>query len=267
METINLRNVIAEKNPSLARRMPGFMLNLIGRILYLKEINLHITTHGHKDGVANSNSFLEDLNISYTVHGVDKIKAGRYQFASNHPLGGLDGVCLISVINKYFGEPRFMVNDVLMHLKFFKDIFVPINTFGLTSKNNAKIIDNAYSLDNPIIIFPAGIVSRRVKGKIVDLAWRKSFVQKSIEHQRDIVPVFFEGVNTKRFYRVANIRKWLGVKTNIEMFLLPSQMYKKRNAHFNIYFGEPIPWQTLETGKSVRDWSSTIKEIVYQLRP
>ena len=267
METINLRNVFAEKNPSLARRMPGFVYKIVERILHLKEINLHITTHGHKDGVANANSFLEDLNITFTVHGAEQIKAGRYQFVSNHPLGGLDGVCLISAIDKYFGEPRFMVNDVLMHLKFFKDTFVPINAFGSTSKNIAKGIDRAYSSDNPIIIFPAGLVSRNINGHVADLAWKKSFIHKSIEHQRDIVPVFFEGLNTKRFYRLANIRKSLGIKSNIEMFLLPSEMYWKRNAHFNIYFGEPISWHMLEKEKSTQDWCSTVREIVYQLQP
>lgn len=266
MQKINLKNVISDKNPSLAKRLPKFVIRWIENVLHLDEINDHISKHGEKDGVENANAFLEGLNVTYTLHGIENIKPGRYQFASNHPLGGLDGVCLISVINKYFGEPRFMVNDVLLNLKFFKSIFVPVNAFGSTSKENAILIENAYSSDKPIIIFPSGMVSRKINGKVADLVWKKSFIQKSIDHKRDVVPVYFDGFNTKRFYRLANFRKWLGIKANLEMFLLPDEMYKKRNAHFDIYFGDPIPWEQLANEKNVRFWTDQIRKIVYTLK-
>jgi putative hemolysin len=266
MLQIDLHNVFAEKNPRLAKRMPRFVLRIIEKILHLEEINKHLRDHEDKRGVENVRALLSDLRVTYKMYGIENLDQGhRYQFASNHPLGALDGIILLEAISQHVGEPRFLVNDLLLKLQVFDPLFVPINAFGSTSKDAAKLIEKAYSSDMPVIIFPSGMASRKIKGKITDLEWKKSFVQKTIEHQRDIVPVFFNGRNSKRFYRIANWRKRLGIKSNIEMFFLPSELYKQRGRHFEIFIGKPIPWQEIKNTKSIRQWTEEIRRIVYSL--
>ena len=173
------------------------------------------------------------------MFGIENLKKNhRYQFASNHPLGALDGITLLDVINEHIGEPRFLVNDLLLKLEIFDPLFVPINSYGTTSKEIARLIDQTYASDLQVIAFPSGMASRKIKGKITDLEWKKSFVQKSIEHERDIVPVFFKGHNSKRFYRIANWRKRLGIKANIEMFSCQMKCSDK-TTHTLKYFWEP----------------------------
>ena len=159
-----------------------------------------------------------------------------------------------------------MENDLLLYISNLKEIFVPINKHGAQGKKNATLIEEAYSSDNQIITFPAGLCSRRQKGIISDLKWKKSFIQKAIEHQRDIIPVFFEGNNSNFFYNLANIRKAFGIKMNYEMIFLPDEMFKSKHKTYRIYFGKPIPWQTFTRERKPEAWAQWIKNIVYNLK-
>ena len=192
---------------------------------------------------------------------------GRYIFASNHPLGGLDGICLSAVIGQHYnGKIRYLVNDLLLYLSNLRSIFVPINKHGAQGKNNARLIDEAYASDNQIVTFPAGLCSRKIDGKIQDPEWKKSFIQKAVEHKRDVVPVYFEGRNSNFFYRLANLRKALGIKMNYEMLYLPDEMFRCKHKTFRIHFGEPIPWQTFDTSKKPGERAEWVRTLVYNLR-
>ena len=192
---------------------------------------------------------------------------GRYIFASNHPLGGLDGICLSAVIGKHYGgKIRYLVNDLLLYLSNLRSIFVPINKHGAQGKKNARLIDEAYTSDNQIVTFPAGLCSRKIDGKIQDPEWKKSFIQKAVEHKRDIVPVYFEGRNSNFFYRLANLRKALGIKMNYEMLYLPDEMFRCKHKTFRIHFGKPIPWQTFDGSKKPGEWAEWVRTQAYNLK-
>ncbi|HPW65741.1 MAG TPA: 1-acyl-sn-glycerol-3-phosphate acyltransferase [Salinivirgaceae bacterium] len=266
MLQIDLDAIFKEKNPKLAKRIPKFVMNIIKKILHVKDINNHLRNNGDRKGIDSVQFLIDSLNVTYEVFGIENLKKNhRYQFASNHPLGALDGITLLDVVNEHIGEPRFLVNDLLLKLEIFDPLFIPINSYGTTSKEIAKIIDQTYASNLQVIAFPSGMASRKIKGKIMDLEWKKSFVQKSIEHERDIVPVFFKGHNSNRFYRIANWRKRLGIKANIEMFFLPDEMFRQNNSHFKIFFGEPISWEELKNSGNVRQWTEDIRKIVYSL--
>jgi putative hemolysin len=157
------------------------------------------------------------------------------------------------------------VNDLLLAIPNLRSIFVPINKHGLQSKEAAKKTEEAYQSDSQIITFPAGLCSRRRKGVIRDLEWKKSFVRKAIEHRRDVVPIYFEGRNSDFFYRLANIRTFFNVKMNWEMLYLPDELFRQKNKSFGIHVGKPVPWQTFETGKEAGEWAARMKEEVYKL--
>ena len=95
---------------------------------------------------------------------------------------------------------------------------------------------------------------------------KKTFVTKSIQSQRDVVPIHFEGQNSNFFYRLANINKMLGIKFNIAMLYLADEMFKNRHKTFRVVIGKPIPWQTFDKSKTPAQWAEHVKGIVYNLK-
>lgn len=265
---IDIKQVLRQKAPSAARKIPGFMVDYLIRTVHQDELNEILRRYHDKDGVAFMQELIGYFDLNLELVNEENIPAeGRYIFASNHPLGGLDGICLSAIIGGRFdGKIRYLVNDLLLYLSNLRSIFVPINKHGAQGKKNAELIEKAYASDNQIITFPAGLCSRKQNGKIQDTEWKKSFIQKAVEYRRDIVPVFFEGRNSNFFYRLANMRKALGIKMNYEMIYLPDEMFKSKHKTYSIHFGKPIPWQTFDSSRKPTEWAEWVKEIVYNLK-
>ena len=265
---IDIKQVLRQKAPSVARKIPGFMVDYLIRTVHQDELNEILRRYHDKDGVAFMQELIGYFDLNLELVNEENIPAeGRYIFASNHPLGGLDGICLSAIIGGRFdGKIRSLVNDLLLYLSNLRSIFVPINKHGAQGKKNAELIEKAYASDNQIITFPAGLCSRKQNGKIQDTEWKKSFIQKAVEYRRDIVPVFFEGRNSNFFYRLANMRKALGIKMNYEMIYLPDEMFKSKHKTYSIHFGKPIPWQTFDSSRKPAEWAEWVKEIVYNLK-
>jgi putative hemolysin len=263
---IDIEGIIGSKNPKLLKVIPSFLINLVKKLIHQREINEILQQHGHLKGKAFASAALNDLGIKYKIHGIDKIRKNRkYMFVSNHPLGGLDGMILIDVFGEMFDNVKFVVNDLLMHIEPLRTVFVPVNKYGRQNIDNAKMILDAYDSDAQILYFPAGLCSRMVNGEITDLTWKKSFVNQAIKHGRDIVPIFFGGRNSTFFYKFANIRKSLGIKFNYETILLPHEMFRQRNAIFDIFIGEPLPHETLVKEGNPAYWSERVRSEVYNL--
>ena len=265
---IDIKQVLRQKAPSVARKIPGFMVDYLIRTVHQDELNEILRRYHDKDGVAFMQELIGYFDLNLELVNEENIPAeGRYIFASNHPLGGLDGICLSAVIGGRFdGKIRYLVNDLLLYLSNLRSIFVPINKHGAQGKKNAELIEKAYASDNQIITFPAGLCSRKQHGKIQDTEWKKSFIQKAVEYRRDVVPVFFEGRNSNFFYRLANLRKSLGIKMNYEMIYLPDEMFKSKHKTYRIHFGKPIPWQTFADSRKPAEWAEWVKEVVYNLK-
>ena len=265
---IDIKQVLRQKAPSAARKIPGFMVDYLIRTVHQDELNEILRRYHDKDGVAFMQELIGYFDLNLELVNEENIPAeGRYIFASNHPLGGLDGICLSAIIGGRFdGKIRYLVNDLLLYLSNLRSIFVPINKHGAQGKKNAELIEKAHASDNQIITFPAGLCSRKQNGKIQDTEWKKSFIQKAVEYRRDIVPVFFEGRNSNFFYCLANMRKALGIKMNYEMIYLPDEMFKSKHKTYSIHFGKPIPWQTFDSSRKPAEWAEWVKEIVYNLK-
>lgn len=80
-----------------------------------------------------------------------------------------------------------------------------------------------------------------------------------------MVPVFIDGRLTKRFYRLANLRKFLGIKLNVEMFYLVDELYKQKNVTIDIAIGNPISPETFTKAQTDKKWAQWVKEEVYKL--
>jgi putative hemolysin len=231
-------------------------------------VNEILNRYRDKDGVDFMTELIRYFDIRLELTGEENIpKEGRYIYVSNHPLGGLDGVCLSAVLGNYYHTKiRYLVNDILLFIPNLRSIFIPVNKHGKQKKHTALLTDEAYASDNQIITFPAGLCSRKIKGKIIDLAWKKSFIQKAVEYRRDIIPVYFEGQNSSFFYRLANLRRRLKIKVNLEMLYLADELFKSKHASFHIYFGKPIPWQTFDKSKPVTKWVEWVRAQAYNLK-
>ena len=268
LKPIYIEQVFKSKNPGLAKMIPGFIYSYLKKIIHQNDINDFISRYGHRKGLDFSDAILEYLNVSYQVIGEENLPTpdGRYIFVSNHPLGGPDGIILISFLGTHYPVLKFPVNDLLLNLKNLNNIFLPVNKHGAQAKDAVTAIENAYASDCQMIMFPAGLVSRKQHGEIKDLEWQKSFISKAVQHQRNIVPIFIDGKNSDFFYNLAKFRKAIGLKANLEMLYLPDESFKQRNRTFTLYIGQPIPWQSLDKSKKPFEWAQEIKKIVYGLK-
>lgn len=265
---IDVDSVIRQRLPRHYKYIPKWLIRWVERIIRQDGLNKILTDMGDHKGVEAADIALSDLNISLNPVDEENIpQEGRFIFASNHPLGGLDGMALISLIgHRYNGDIKFIVNDLLMAVKPFDNVFMPVNKFGRQSRQNAQEIEAQYQSDRQMITFPAGLCSRKLKGgEIGDLDWQKFVVTHAVSSKRDVIPVFFDAQNSKFFYRMAKWRKRLGIKLNIEMVLLPGEMFKASGKTFDVVFGKPVKWQSLDT-KNARQEAARLREMVYELK-
>lgn len=267
LKPIYLKEVFKSKNPALARWIPGFVYSWLNRIICIDDINDFIRKHGDRKGIDFADAIVEYLNLTLQTEGITNLPSpqGRYIFVSNHPLGGPDGIALISFLGKYYPDLKFPVNDILLNLKNLNNIFLPVNKHGGMSREAVKAIASAYTSDNQIIMFPAGLCSRKIKGKIEDLEWQKNFIVEAIKHRRDIVPIYISGQNSNFFYNLSNFRKKIGLKANIEMLWLPKEAFKKKNETLTLKIGKPISWQSFDKSRKPKEWAKEVRDILYRL--
>lgn len=264
---IDVERVLFSKNPALSRAVPGFLIRYLKRIVHQDELNDFLRKWGHLRDSDLIEAGLKHFNIKYKVFGSENIPStGRYIFVSNHPLGGLDGLVFIYELSKYFPDIKFPVNDILTSLENLNGIFLPVNKHGAQGKEAATRIEEAYASGSQILYFPAGLCSRKRRGVVNDLKWHKSFITKAIQHKRDIVPAYFSGRNSDFFYNLANIRKFLSIRANIEMLYLPDEMFRQKDKEILLVFGKTIPWETFDRTKSPLEWADWVKTKSYDLK-
>jgi len=266
-QAIDVENVLYSKNPALKKVVPKFIVNYLKRIVHQDDINEFLRECSHLRDADMVGAFLSKFEIKFKVSGTENIpEKGRYIFVSNHPLGGLDGLVFIYELSKHFPDIKFPVNDILTNIENLSGILLPVNKHGSQGKEAARMIEDAYSSASQILYFPAGLCSRKKRGVIKDLTWHKSFISKAIQHKRDVVPAYFSGRNSNFFYNLANIRKFLGIKGNIEMLYLADEMFKQKGKEISLSFGKPIPWQTFDKSRSAPEWADWVKSKSYELQ-
>lgn len=250
-----------------ARHIPGFVCRLLARIVRQSQLNGLLRAAFPGAGSDFSRRILAELDIHIQVSGIENIPASeRLVFASNHPLGGLDGIALIALLGQRYGDENiiFPVNDMLMHVRPLQTVFTPVNKYGRQGRERVGGLQRAFSGNRHVIIFPAGLVSRRSKDGIRDLEWKKSFLTQAAATGRTIVPVRFEGCNRMRFYRFAHWRKRLRIPVNLEQVLLPSELCAGRGRTFRITFLPPIDAaECLCSHPTAFDAAAALREKIY----
>lgn len=269
--SIDIDKILREKAGAKAKYVPGFVVSWLKRIVHQDEVNEFLRKEGDTVGVPWLKDGIRFLEADIQLHGEEnlpKADDGRhYTFVSNHPLGGIDGVALGAVLGEHYdGRIRYLVNDLLMNLPGLAPLCVGVNKFGGQNRNFAQQVEATFSSENHVILFPADLCSRKVGGVIRDVPWKKTFVTKSVETQRDVVPIYFDGRNSDFFYRLANWSKRLGIKFNVAMLFLADEMFRQRGNTFHVTIGKPISWQTFDKSRSPREWAAYVQDIVYKLK-
>ena len=264
---IDIDKVLREKAPKYYKYIPRYVVSYLKRIVHQEELNVFLRDSKDKVGVDFLKACLEFLDANIVVKGEENLpKEGLYTFVSNHPLGGQDGVALGYILGSFYnGKVKYMVNDLLMNLQGLAPLCIPINKTGKQAKDFPRMVEAGFASDDQLIMFPAGLCSRRQNGVIRDLDWKKTFIVKSVQTHRDVVPIHFEGRNSNFFYNLANICKFLGIKVNIAMLYLADEMLKNRHKTFTVTIGKPISWQTFDKSKTPAEWAAYVKDIVYKL--
>ena len=265
---IDIDRILEAKAGAKAKYVPRFVVSYLKRIVHQDEINGFLRSVEGKVGVDFLEEGMKFLDTKLDVHGLENLPDdGRLcTFVSNHPLGGQDGVALGYLLGKHYdGRIKYLVNDLLMNLHGLAPLCLPINKTGKQAKDFPRMVEAGFASDNQLIMFPAGLCSRRQNGVIRDLDWKKTFIVKSVEAHRDVVPIHFEGRNSNFFYNLANLCKILGIKFNIAMLYLADEMLKNRHKTFTITIVKPIHWQSFDKSKSPAGWAQYVKDIVYKL--
>lgn len=262
---LDLDSVIGNKNPALLKMMPRFVLNYLKKVIHQDDLNDIVRENGHLYGLDFLDACLKGFGVNIIYKGLENVSAeGRWIVASNHPLGGLDGMALMWVIGKIRKDIVFPVNDLLMNISNLKELFIPINKHG-SNAGNIRIIEDTFASDKAMLYFPAGLCSRKQKNGICDLDWKKSFIAKAKAYKRDVIPCFINGRNSDWFYNLARFRAFLGIKANIEMLYLVDEMFKQRDKEIVITFGKPISYTIFDKKISDLAWAQKLKNHVYTL--
>ena len=265
---IDVDKVLKTRLSGKYKYIPRFVVRWLERTICQDRLNTILTKMAGKNSVDAATAALEEMDITIEATGLERLPEGRFMFVSNHPLGGLDGLALISLLgNRYDRKIKFLVNDLLMAVEPLRGVFLPVNKYGSQSREAATQIEEALASDNQFITFPAGLCSRmQDDGSIADLPWQKAAVVHAVNHQRDVVPVFFDAQNSKFFYRFAKWRKRLGIKFNIELIFLPKEMLKQSGSTLHAIIGEPIPWSSLDA-RAPKKEAARLREIVINMAP
>ena len=268
-KTIDIEKILRDKMGKKARYVPRFVISWLKKIIHEDEVNRFLWENRKLEGTEWLTACVQYLDMTLDTVGAenlpDKHDGKLYTFVSNHPLGGQDGVSLGSIIGQHYdGKFRYLVNDLLLNLPGLKPVSIGINKTGRQSRDFPRMVEAGFNSDNHLLMFPAGLNSRKLNGKIHDLPWKKTFITKSVETHRDVVPIHFSGRNSKRFYRIAKFSdRWLPF--NLAMLFLVDEMYRNVGKTFRITIGKPIPWQTFNKTKSPMEWAKFVEDRVYGL--
>ncbi len=266
-KVIDIEKVISNSKSKFVRSLPRFIVKYLIKSVYQDEMNRIIHKFRNLSGVPFINAVLNELNIKVIVEGGERIPAsGKFVFVANHPQGGIDSLAFLSMIYNFCHDVISPSNELFYYIPQLRPVILGVNVFGQNTKETAGKLNQLFESGSQIMIFPAGEVSRRKKGIISDPVWQKTFITKSVQHKRDIIPVHISGRNSNLFYAVAGLRKFLGLKLYIETALLPREMMRQRNSTVIMKIGDPISRVTFTPEKSHAEWAQVLKKIIYSIK-
>jgi putative hemolysin len=264
-KVIDISKAIRSSKSRFVKILPRFVISMIEKLIRQDYMNASIHNNRHMEGLPFVNGLLKDWGVTVDIKGSENIPPnGRFVFVANHPVGGMDALSFLSTIGRFYPDVISPSNDLFNYIPNLHPVILGVNVFGTNTKDTVSKLNDLFESESQIMIFPAGVVSRRIKGVISDPVWQKTFVTKAVQFKRDIIPVHISGRNSNLFYSVDRIRKLLGIKLSLEIILLPREMHRQNNSTVTLTIGKPIKWQSLNSEKSQNDWAQAIRAGIYE---
>ena len=263
---IDIAKIIKESNSELLNKLPDIIIRWIAKIIRQDEMNRILNKYSEDTGVNFLPKIIDEFNLKLEIEGKENLpENGKCFFTANHPFGVIDGLVLTLTVSQKYGTFKAIANDAFMFIPQIHPLIAAVNVYGRSSKEYVKALNETYSMEIPITHFPAGEVSRRYKGKVQDSVWQQSFIKKAVESKRDIVPFYFYGRNSRLFYLIYLLRQFFRIEANIELMLLPREMFKKKNKTIKVKIGKPIPYQMFDNSFTTFEWAQKVRSHVYEL--
>ena len=266
MDNINITQVVRSSNSKLLKRLPDFAVRILAKIVRQDGINHIINKYSDYEGVDFLPKVIEELNLKIEIEGKENLPDnGKCFFVANHPFGLIDGIILTNTVGEKYGKLKAIGNEAFKFVPNLKPIIANVSVLGQCSREYITELEKVYASDSPITHFPAGFVSRIKNRKVQDEKWEKSFIKKAVANQRDIVPIKFSGRNSNLFYAVYIFRQIFNIKADIELILLPREMFRKRNKTIKVKIGKPISYNVFDKILSHTEWAQEVRSQVYKL--
>lgn len=267
MKYIDVEKGIKESNSKFLKSLPQFVINFFIWVVRQNDINAILNKYSGEIGIPFLRAMIKEFNLNVQIEGLENLPdSSRCIFVANHPFGVIDGLIITHIAGEKYGTLKAIGNDAFIMVPNLRPLIAEVNVFGKNSKQHVMALDELYSSDTTITHFPAGEVSRIYHGKVQDCDWQKSFISKAITKKRVIVPICFQGKNSRFFYTIFFLRRMFGIKMNIELMLLPREMFKKKNKTIRVKIGKPISFETFDNSKNHHEWAQWVKAEVNQLK-
>ena len=185
-KTIDIEKILHSKLGSKARYVPRLLVKWLKKIIHQDQVNAFIWEHRDESGVEWLESTVRYLKMDIRIIGKENLPPkddGKlYTFVSNHPLGGQDGVALGSIIGRHYdGRFRYLVNDLLMNLPGLAPVCIGINKTGRQGRDFPRMVEAGFKSDNHMLMFPAGLNSRKQKDGSIHDPYRIAYLQSHVK--------------------------------------------------------------------------------------
>ncbi len=239
---IDIQKEIEKKFPKIKEKenvLKKSLLKIAKKIVHEDSINQFLSQNSHLKGFDFVDAVLDYFDFDYTVSSNDLQNipsTGKVIIIANHPLGGLDALCLLKLVGQIRKDVKILANDFLVGFEALHSLMIPLDNFkDRQSKESIKKIYEALKNEEAIIIFPAGEVSRATPKGVKDPAWNKGFLNFAKNSNSAILPIFLDAKNSKAFYTISLINK------TFSTLLLSNEMFNKKSKNINIKIGQIIP--------------------------
>ncbi|WP_323668901.1 lysophospholipid acyltransferase family protein [Aliarcobacter butzleri] len=243
---IDIQKEIEKKFPKIKEKenvLKKSLLKIAKKIVHEDSINQFLSQNSHLKGFDFVDAVLDYFDFDYTVSSNDLQNipsTGKVIIIANHPLGGLDALCLLKLVGQIRKDVKILANDFLVGFEALHSLMIPLDNFkDRQSKESIKKIYEALNNEEAIIIFPAGEVSRATPKGVKDPAWNKGFLNFAKNSNSAILPIFLDAKNSKTFYTISLINK------TFSTLLLSNEMFNKKSKNINIKIGQIIPSENI----------------------
>ncbi len=239
---VDIQKEIEKKFPNMNKKenfLKKSLFKIAKKIVHEDSINQFLTQNSHLKGFEFVDAVLDYFDFDYAVSSNDLQNiptSGKVVIIANHPLGGLDALCLLRLISQVRKDVKIVANDFLAGFEALNSLIITIDNYKLKqSKSDIKKIYDALKNEEAVIIFPAGEVSRATAKGIKDPTWNKGFLNFAQNTNAPILQIFLDAKNSKTFYTISVINK------TFSTLLLSHEMFNKKSKRINIKVGQIIP--------------------------